>query len=35
MNCHDVNAKLADLLFEEKPETLIAKDESKDRKSVV
>ena len=28
MNCHDVNAKLADLLFEEKPETLIAKDES-------
>jgi hypothetical protein len=28
MNCHDVNAKLADLLFEETPETLIAKDES-------
>jgi anti-sigma factor RsiW len=28
MNCHDVNAKLADLLFEETPEALIAKDES-------
>jgi hypothetical protein len=28
MNCHDVNAKLADLLFEETPETLIAKDNS-------
>jgi len=32
MNCHDVNAKLADLLFEESPEsmiaTMIAKDES-------
>jgi anti-sigma factor RsiW len=28
MNCHDVNAKLADLLFEDSSDTLIAKDES-------
>jgi anti-sigma factor RsiW len=28
MNCHDVNAKLADLLFEETPETMVAKDDS-------
>jgi anti-sigma factor RsiW len=29
MNCHDVNAKLADLLFEETPETMIAEEQSK------
>jgi hypothetical protein len=28
MNCHDVNAKLADLLFEETPTAMIAKDDS-------